>query len=875
LIPFTFSTTQTYILEFGDAYMRVIKDGAYVLESNKTVSGAASNVITATAHGFSNADWVYISGVGGITGLNGRTGVVVSSTTNTFQLEDVFGTPITFTGTYTSGGTVARYYTLDTPWTENDLPTIKYTQSADVLTVCHIDYPPYDLSRTGHAAWTLTELDFASDIAPPATVSATAGTAGSTVIAYVVTAVNDKGQESVASAVASASSVNITTTAGAMTVNWSTVAGAAYYNIYRAHIVNASAVPPGAEYGYVGSAFGLAFTDGNITADFTKTPPLHYNPFAPGALKAITITNGGTGYAAGTTATITDSGTGSGALVVPIVVGGVISAFIYKSGGKDYTLGTIGIALGSTGGGAGATFTYELEPETGLFPGTVAYFQQRKYFAASRNRPETIWATKPGAFKNMDKAQPVVDSDSLELTLNSQRVNNIRHMVSMPGGLVLLTGDGAWQLSGGGQANSAVTPTNALAQPQSYNGCSDVPPIVSNYDILYVQAKGSIVRDLAYNFFVNIYTGTDLTVISNHLFTQHTLREWAYSEEPHKIVWAVRDDGVLLSMTFLKEQEVFGWAWHDTDGKFLSVASVTEGDEDAVYYVVRRRINSQWINCVERLKSRQLIDTNTRSAGANTGVETSWFVDCGLQSDHEYPAAGATLSGTSGTVTLEADTAIFSAGDIGKVMRFGNAIGTVTAYVNSTHLTVRLDYPVDEALPYSGVPLPQEEGEWSLTTPFSTIGGLWHLEGKTVKVLGDGNVFPDATVVNGSITLSRSVTKAIVGLGYVSQLQTLDLDIEAGAETVQGKRKKISALTVKVQNTRGLKAGPDFDHLTEFKQRRASVHMGQPIPLDSGIQRIIMSPTWTAEGRICIQQDYPLPMTILAVIPELSVGDRS
>jgi hypothetical protein len=75
----------------------------------------------------------------------------------------------------------------------------------------------------------------------------------------------------------------------------------------------------------------------------------------------------------------------------------------------------------------------------------------------------------------------------------------------------VLTAGGAWLLVGGAITSPiAVTPTNTVVVPQNYVGCADLPPIVINYDILYVQAKGSIVRDLAYNFWVNVYTFTTI-----------------------------------------------------------------------------------------------------------------------------------------------------------------------------------------------------------------------------------------------------------------------------------------------------------------------------------------------------------------------------
>ena len=171
-----------------------------------------------------------------------------------------------------------------------------------------------------------------------------------------------------------------------------------------------------------------------------------------------------------------------------------------------------------------------------------------------------------------------------------QQVNAIKYMIGMPGGLIMLTSGGAWQISGG-SPNAAVTPTTITATPQAYNGCSDVPPLAINYDILYV--FNSTVRDLSYNFYTNIYTGVDISLLSNHLFIGYTIKEWAYAEEPFKVVWAVRSDGKLLSLTYLKEQEIQGWAQHDTYGKFESISTVREGSENVIYAVVSRAIGNR------------------------------------------------------------------------------------------------------------------------------------------------------------------------------------------------------------------------------------------------------------------------------------------
>jgi hypothetical protein len=121
------------------------------------------------------------------------------------------------------------------------------------------------------------------------------------------------------------------------------------------------------------------------------------------------------------------------------------------------------------------------------------------------------------------------------------------------------------------------------------------------------------------------------------------------------------------------------------------------------------------------------------------------------------------------------------------------------------------------------------------------------------------------------VSLDRPHSLVTVGLPYTCQLQSLYLDIPGG-DTIQSKRKKINAVTVRLQDSKGLFVGPDFDNMTEIKERNTQI-MGQPIKLFTGDQRVIISPSWNLTGQICVQQDYPLPVTVLALIPEITVGD--
>jgi hypothetical protein len=147
-----------------------------------------------------------------------------------------------------------------------------------------------------------------------------------------------------------------------------------------------------------------------------------------------------------------------------------------------------------------------------------------------------------------------------------------------------------------------------------------VQPIAINYHLLYVQQGGTVVRDLQYNLYANIYQGDDISALSTHLIIGYQITQWTWCEVPFKVVWAVRSDGVLLSLTFLKEQDVYGWARHDTQGSVVSVCSVSEPPNNSLYLVVKRTVQGNPVYYVERMDDRIW-----------SSAYGAWCVDCGLQ----------------------------------------------------------------------------------------------------------------------------------------------------------------------------------------------------------------------------------------------------
>lgn len=907
LIRFQYNSQQGYALEFGDQYMRVIADGAPVVEAPISITGATQAdpcQITAPANGFANGDWIVISGVEGMSELNGNTYIVANAATNTLTLEDLNGNPVDSTsyGAYATLGTASRIFTLATPYLAVDLPLLKYAQSADVMSLAHPSYPPYDLRRITASDWTLTKVAFGAGIGAPVTNTATATTAAGVIsgttfnatgYAFVVTAIDGvSGEESVASPIATVvDSVDIAATAGSLVDNWSTVAGAGQYRIYKAPTSYNTgsptvALPPpaGSLFGFIGQSFGNQFVDSNITPDFTQTPPLHLNPFATGAILAAPVTAGGSGYTSAPTIAVTTAA-GSGFIGQPVVIGGVVVAVIVVNPGEGY--GASDTATFTGGGGTGAALSLTVGPQSGTYPGVVGYFQQRRVYAGSNNNPDTYWMSKPGLFTNFDAAIPTSPSDAVTGTPWGQQVNGVQFVITMSSGLVVMTGLGAWLVGGAGNSPSnpqPITPTSQQALQQAFNGCSSsVQPLTINYDILYVPSKGSKIRDLTYNFWLNNYTGNDLTELSNQLFDNFNIVQWAWCEDPAKVAWAVRSDTNMLSLTYVKEQEVYGWARHDTNGQIWGCCGVTEPPVDALYLVTSRFPADGAHFYIERMDDRLW-----------NGPEDPWCVDCGLALPMPTPNVGLSANTATGNVTFTATGSVFHAmASPGSIIRMGGGIATINTWIDNTHVLATWNTPCLQTVPNDPNNTPEFAfpGAWTYTTPVTTVTGLMHLVGMEVIGLADGiPVGPFTVSPTGTVTLPFKASNIKIGLGFAAQLQSVYLDVQGGV-TVQGRRKTVTAVSVRVNSSYDVQIGtnqPDGSAQSPQQIAPAWSNMslapnlgssylspaGQlvTVPFTGDLRTPVLA-NWAKPGQVAVQQTLAIPLNVTAFLPEYLEGD--
>jgi hypothetical protein len=152
----------------------------------------------------------------------------------------------------------------------------------------------------------------------------------------------------------------------------------------------------------------------------------------------------------------------------------------------------------------------------------------------------------------------------------------------------------------------------------------------------------------------------------------------------------------------------------------------------------------------------------------------------------------------------------------------------------------------------------------------NSISGLSWLEGKTVSILADGAVHPQRVVTSGTVNLEVAANIVTVGLPYQSDLQTLPLALQIDGFG-QGRYKNINKAWLRVFQSSGIFVGPDANNLVEAKQRTSEPY-GTPPALKSDEILVMLTPTWAASGQVYIRQLDPLPLTIVGLTLEVSVG---
>ncbi len=882
LVSFEFSTTQAYCLEFGALYFRIYKDGGVVTETAQNITAATKAnpcVVTISSHGYSNGDHVVIASVAGMTQLNGRTYKVAGVTTNTFELDGIDSRDYS---TYSSGGTAARIYTVTTTYTEAQLPALKFAQSADVMYVASPAHEPRKITRTDHNAWTIADVDFIRGPMGDANVTST------TLLAAAATGTPN---------VTASASLFASTDVGRLIRLHD---GYVKITGFTSATVVATAVQENED-----GRTELMPSYASDTIAFHEGDPsgtgLEHNDRITDSDKQFVIQ----GFETGMTITVTGAGTSANNADYLLVQ--VTEDTLLLSPSDDVvaeaasnTITIAGKLIASTDWALGAF------SDTTGFPAAVTFYEQRLLFAGTTSQPQTLFFSQSGDFENFREG--VNDADALTYTIGSNQVNVIRYLSA---GRTLLVGTTGGEFAVRSAASDEpITPTNIQIKRQSTFGTADTQPIQIGPATLFLQRAKRKIRELVYSFDSDSYQAPDLTLLAEHI-SENGLTEIAYQQEPDSVLWAVRGDGQLLGMTYRREEDVVAWHRHTIGGTYTgthgSLASATythgmvesvavipgdltttAGDEDQVWVSVKRTVD------VPLLYSAAADTANNRINSVNHGLSTGTaitFVTNGIaptgaqagDSTNLFKADGATVYYARNVSTDVFAIFIDSAGaiadtDANKITFSDAGTGTMTVYAQTrTTATKRYieyfnvsdfgtdkedAYFVDSGLTYTG-------------SAATTLSGLEHLRGHDVAILANGATHPTKhiTADPSAIVLERTTTKAHIGLPFTSTLTTMRIEAGDTQGTAQGKTKRIHNIVVRLFRTVGIKVGSSITVKDLIPFRTSADEMDQALDLFTGDKTVEFRGDYDNDGYICVQQDQPLPATVVAIYPELNTNE--
>ena len=294
-------------------------------------------------------------------------------------------------------------------------------------------------------------------------------------------------------------------------------------------------------------------------------------------------------------------------------------------------------------------------PSAGNYPSTVGFVQQRRAFGNTDNNPVGVWMSSPGLYSNMNIHVIPQDSDAVIETVTGAGVNAIQHILELKFMLAL---SAAAEFYVHGDGNGVVTPAQFNAAVQSQYGSKSLPVLTIGDSIVFAQALGTSVRDLAFDFSIDGYRGNDLTIFASHLFKGYQIDDWCYQQIQDSIIWAARSDGVLLSCTYLKEQQILAWTRNDfTNGKVENICAIPENGQTAVYMTIARVIGGQTVRYVERLSSTVWTDNVNDPPVQNDPINAS-YMDAFLRFDGRNTASTQMTLGSLITITTNVNDGI-------------------------------------------------------------------------------------------------------------------------------------------------------------------------------------------------------------------------
>lgn len=542
---------------------------------------------------------------------------------------------------------------------------------------------------------------------------------------------------------------------------------------------------------------------------------------------------------------------------------------------KDYD-STLNTAYSS--GGTAAKFT------AFSYPSRVTLYDQRVVFAASDSYPTKMWFSEANsqAGKLDSFILGTAATSALEFNIASDQANKILWMVGAESYLAVGTSGSEYRVSGG-SADDAITPVNVSVKPTSFNGCADIRPLRLDSYVLFGQRNKKTVRSYEYDALRDGYTSPDRTLLADHI-GKSGFKQFSYTAGTPNIIWGIRNDGRMTGLTFDPAQQVVAWHQHKTDGLYISSSTIPEpSGDDELWTCVERTINGatkRYIEYTPNVPDFPVIEDYFTSEDNKINDEKAWLADLWstqktlIYSDsaliydgRDAATVDLTVTGelsAGSMVTITASSAFFStqmAIDKRRIQTPEGGQIEIQAFTSSTVVTGMVLYDLEASAFASG--------SWYYMV--RTISGLYHLEGKDVRILADGGTHPQRTVVSGSVTLDEDTGYSVIGIAYTGIGKTQSIEGGSDNGTSQTKPRIVDSIGMQMRYSLGTKFGTSLYNLEAPAYREIEEVAGRPPHLIDYAIDVPIPDNWEDNKNIYWLHDVPLPSNIQLLVVQTEV----
>jgi hypothetical protein len=488
-------------------------------------------------------------------------------------------------------------------------------------------------------------------------------------------------------------------------------------------------------------------------------------------------------------------------------------------------------------------------------------------------RRRQIWSSNSDDYFSF--ADGVNADQSVQLTLRSRSAEGVRWARELDF-LCIGTRNEEYVIRSTSAAEP-VGPTTAEPTLQGEEGGSLIEAAVGGDSIVYVHRNGHRLMQFTHNpraLSESSFLSVDLTRL-NPESCEDGIVNTVIQQEPERRIYTVLTNGTVKPALFRREEEIMGWSTMTTQGIIEDAMVLREGNEDAVYFIVRRLIGTTWTRMLERMRSEVVLND-----------EDLVHLDAMLETPIDRPNIGMTPSSIEmGAVTVEVTDDAFLVGDVGRVIWVGGGRILINSYVNTKKVTGNVIYPLRGKLNFvksqiNGLPVYEPTyvppGRWGIATLTSSVNGLGHLEGMTVDVWADMAYRGSAVVTGGSVSLTSPASRIFVGLGYTSIWKSLKIAYGATKGTAINAPKKVTHMGLLLDRASDtLLLGDTPGKLKKLVKLSQPAALGGAARFFSGEAHETFDGTYDIDSRIIIATQNPGPATIHAIIPNVQLNERA